>query len=140
MRSWANRHGKCVRQRNVRQDNTKDRAGTLPINLYECETMLNPLNLKELRDVSTEDSGASEDAGSEVACEWDAELSEDHQLQQRDQEDSFSADDDDDDGGNDSENSDAIVDASLENLFRPSRFGRSRRFTGRMAAFLQSGM
>jgi len=35
MRSWAKEHGKSVRQRNVRQDNTKDRAGTLPLNLYE---------------------------------------------------------------------------------------------------------
>ena len=29
MRSCAKNHGKSVRQRNVRQDNTKDRAGTL---------------------------------------------------------------------------------------------------------------
>ncbi|CAB4020104.1 Hypothetical predicted protein [Paramuricea clavata] len=148
MRLWAKRHGKCVRQRNVRQDNTKDRAGTLPINLYECETTLNPLNLKELKDLSTEhskSSESSEDSDSEVSCSgWDPQLSGDHQLQQRDQEDSFSIDDDDDDdGGNDSEDGDAIVDASLESLetlIRPSRFGRSRRFTGRMAAFLQSGM
>ena len=33
MRSWVKKHGKSVRQRNVRQDNTKDRAGTLPLNL-----------------------------------------------------------------------------------------------------------
>jgi len=33
MRLWAKRFGKCVRQRNV-QDNTMDRAGTLPLNLY----------------------------------------------------------------------------------------------------------
>ena len=46
MRSWAKKHGKSVRQRNVRQDNTKDRAGTLPLNLYESETILNPLNLQ----------------------------------------------------------------------------------------------
>ena len=35
MRLWAKRFGKCVSQRNVRQDNTMDRAGTLPLNLYE---------------------------------------------------------------------------------------------------------
>ena len=46
MRSWAKKHGKSVRQRNVRQNNTKDRAGTLPLNLYESETILNPLNLQ----------------------------------------------------------------------------------------------
>ena len=46
MRPWAKKHGKSARQRNVRQDNTKDRAGTLPLNLYESETILNPLNLQ----------------------------------------------------------------------------------------------
>ena len=46
MRSWAKKHGKSVRQRNVRQDNTKDRAGTLPLNLYESVTILNPLHLQ----------------------------------------------------------------------------------------------
>ena len=39
MRPWAKKHGKSARQRNVRQDNTKDRAGTLPLNLYESETI-----------------------------------------------------------------------------------------------------
>ena len=34
MRAWGKMHGKSVRQRNVRQDNTMDRAGTLPLNLY----------------------------------------------------------------------------------------------------------
>ena len=48
MRSWAKKDGKSVRQRNVRQDNTKDRAGTLPWHLYESETILNPMNLQLL--------------------------------------------------------------------------------------------
>ena len=38
------RFGECVRQRNV-QDNTMDRAGTLPLNLYETQTSLHPLDL-----------------------------------------------------------------------------------------------
>ena len=33
LRLWAKRCGKCIRQRNVRQDNTMDRAGMLPLNL-----------------------------------------------------------------------------------------------------------
>ena len=45
MRAWGKMHGKSVRQRNVRQDNTMDRAGTLPLNLYETETILKPVNL-----------------------------------------------------------------------------------------------
>ena len=58
MRAWAKRHGKSARQQNVRQDNTKDRAGTLPLNLYETETTLNPLNLQLL---TTSTSDLSED-------------------------------------------------------------------------------
>ena len=34
MRGWANEYGRCVRQRSVRQDNTKFRAGTLPLYMY----------------------------------------------------------------------------------------------------------
>ena len=43
---------------NVQQDNTKDRAGTLPLNLYKTETTLNPLNLQLL---TTSTSDPSED-------------------------------------------------------------------------------
>ena len=35
MRNWANTHGKCVRQRTVRQETTKCKAGTLPLNMYQ---------------------------------------------------------------------------------------------------------
>ena len=35
MRNWANTHGKCVRQRTVRQETTKYKAGTLPLNMYQ---------------------------------------------------------------------------------------------------------
>ncbi len=35
MRSWARDHGKCVRQRTARQETTKFKAGTLPLNMYE---------------------------------------------------------------------------------------------------------
>ena len=35
MRSWARDNGKCVRQRTVRQETTKFKAGTLPLNMYE---------------------------------------------------------------------------------------------------------
>jgi len=45
MRNWAKNHGKSVRQRNVKQDNTMDRADTLLLNLYKTETVLKPFNL-----------------------------------------------------------------------------------------------
>ena len=50
MRAWAKMHGKSVRQQNVRQDNTMDRAGTLPLNLYETETVLRRTSQFEFTD------------------------------------------------------------------------------------------
>ena len=35
MRTWANAHVKCVRQRTRRQRTTKYKAGTLPLNIYQ---------------------------------------------------------------------------------------------------------
>lgn len=35
MRNWANTHGKCVRQRTIRQETTKYKAGTLPLNMHQ---------------------------------------------------------------------------------------------------------
>ena len=48
LRTWVKMHGKCVRQRNVRQDNEIDRAGTLPLNLYESDTVFKSINLNSL--------------------------------------------------------------------------------------------
>ena len=51
MRNWANTHGKCVRQRTVRQETTKYKAGTLPLNMYQtavhCGEWLEFHQLKE---------------------------------------------------------------------------------------------
>ena len=35
MKNWAKSHGKCVRQRTVRQETTKYKAGTLPLSMYQ---------------------------------------------------------------------------------------------------------
>ncbi len=35
MRSWAADHGKCVKQRTIRQETTKYKCGTLPLNMYQ---------------------------------------------------------------------------------------------------------
>ena len=51
MRTWAKMHGKCVRRRNERRDNTMNRAGTLPLNLYESDTFSKLVNLNLLIDV-----------------------------------------------------------------------------------------
>ena len=34
MREWAVQHGKCVRQRTMRQETTKFKVGTMPLNIY----------------------------------------------------------------------------------------------------------
>ncbi|CAG2208952.1 unnamed protein product [Mytilus edulis] len=41
---WAEKHGKCVRQRTVKGDNTKDKAGTLPEVAYELTERQNQLD------------------------------------------------------------------------------------------------
>ena len=35
MRNWANTHSKCIRQCTIRQETTKYKAGTLPLNMYQ---------------------------------------------------------------------------------------------------------
>ena len=68
MRAWAKVHGKCFRRRNERQDNTMDRASTLPLNLYETDAVLKLVNLNLLIDVervpseSNEPPNSNEDA------------------------------------------------------------------------------
>ena len=37
MREWARENGKSVRQRTVRQETKKYKAGTPPLNMYERE-------------------------------------------------------------------------------------------------------
>ena len=39
MREWALQHGKSVRQRTVRQETTKFKAGTLPLNMYRSSPL-----------------------------------------------------------------------------------------------------
>ena len=39
MRTWANENSKAVRQKTVRQETTKYKAGTLPLNLYQTSNM-----------------------------------------------------------------------------------------------------
>ena len=115
MRAWAKMHGKSVRLRNVRQDNTMDRPGTLPLNLYETETVLKPvknslIGIERVPSESDEPPYSNEDA-------------------------SFSASDSDSDSKEE-------VDSALEtmNKIRPTRLARVRTLTSRMADFLQAGM
>ena len=40
MREWARNNGKTVRQRTVRQETTKYRSGTLPLNMCQTEEQI----------------------------------------------------------------------------------------------------
>ena len=82
MRKWANDHGKCVRQRTVRQETTKFKAGTLPLNMYET-----PVHRGErLNFTQNEDDQLPRDDEREDACS--SEISEADQLSEYDEESS----------------------------------------------------
>ncbi|CAH3190892.1 unnamed protein product [Porites evermanni] len=115
MRSWAKKHGKSVRQRNVRQDNTKDRAGTLPLNLYESETILNPLNLQLVT------TGVQPD----IIESLDNEVREEHTTEQPEPIDTYSESDSDTDSGDENEH----ADQTMISVMQPTRLGRTRRLT-----------
>lgn len=114
-------HGKSVRG-NVRQDNTMYRAGTLSLKLYETETVLKPVNLNSLICVERVPSESDKPSNSND----DASLPPESPNNEGG--DSFSASDSD----NDSEEE---VDSALEtmNMIRPTRLGRVRTLTSRMA-------
>ena len=123
MRSWAKKHGKSLRQRNVRQDNTKNRAGTLPLNLYESETSLNPLNFQLVP------TGVQPD----IIESLDNEVRE-HTTKQPEPIDTYSESDSDTDSGDENEHADQTV----ISVMQTTRLGRTRRLTQRMIDYLQS--
>ena len=131
MRFWAKRFGKCVRQHNVRQDNTKDRAGTLPLNLYEIQTVLNPL---ESSSVLPGVQGLAQFEGEEtVEREQDVPCVD---TVEDDDEDVYSSNDSESDGTDDD---DYDADNRIPfNMVMPTRGGRQRVLTSRMRDFIQS--
>lgn len=66
MRVWAKMHAKCVRLRNVRQDNTMYTTGTLSLNVYETNTVLKLINLNLLIDVERVPSEIGESPNEEA--------------------------------------------------------------------------
>ena len=119
--------------RQNRQDNTMDRAGTLPLNLYETETVLKPVNLNSMIGVERVPSESDEPPNSNEDASLPPESPNNERL------DSFSASDSDSDSDSDSEEE---VDSALEtmNMIRPTRLRRVRTLTSRMADFQQAGM
>ena len=80
MRNWANTHGKCVRQRTVRQETTKYKAGTLPLNMYQTATHQGErLEFEEQpglsEDEGREGASTSRDPGDDQQSEYDDDSS-----------------------------------------------------------------
>mgnify|MGYP007058637916 FL=1 len=121
---WAKKHGKSVRQRNVRQDNTKNRAGTLPFNLYESETISNPLNLLLV----------TNGVPPEIIESLDNEVREEHTTEQPEPIDTYSESDSDTVSGDENEHAHQTV----ISVMQPTGLGRTRRLTQRMIDYLQS--
>jgi len=121
MRVWAKRYGKCVRQRSVRQDNTMDRAGTLPLNSYERQTLLNPLELQFL--LPREQSSVPGESAERPEGESDEQCAE--VLTCTDLRDEYSSSE-----SRESESDEGCVDdTSGFNMVMPTRAGRQRLLT-----------
>ena len=118
---------KCVRQRNVRQDNTMDRAGTLSLNLYETQTSLNPLDLQFV----------FSHAQSSVPNESPASETDEHPVEVitcTDQRDDYSSSE----SGDSESDEDCADDRIGFHMVMSTRAGRERVFTSRIRDFLQS--
>ena len=82
MRNWANSHGKCT----VRQETTKYKAGTLPLNMYQTAVHRGerlefaPVERVEQPEFSKEEGGegmpTSRDPGDDQLSEYDDESSD----------------------------------------------------------------
>jgi len=132
MRVWSKRYGKCVRQRSVRQDNTMDRAGTLPLNLYETQTLLNPLDLQfVLPHAQSSVPGESAELPDGESDEQPAEV-----LTCTDHRDEYSSSE----TGDSESDGDCADDTTGSgfNMVIPTRAGRQRLLTRRIRDFLQS--
>ncbi|KAL9966337.1 hypothetical protein ACROYT_G024391 [Oculina patagonica] len=86
MREWAKAHGSSVRQRNVRQETTMARAGTLPDYLYQKDIQVGEkINLSSTTSPATTESQPEEEeevteydsSSDEEACESDGFVEED---------------------------------------------------------------
>ena len=81
MRKWARDHGKCVRQRTVRQETAKCKAGTLPLNMYQISDTLRsvgerivwPFEYDEDQNVNVQCKKNSAEVNMDQASECDTE-------------------------------------------------------------------
>ena len=94
------------------------------MNLYESETVLNPLNLQLVT------TGVQPG----IIESLDNEVREEHTTEQPEPIDTYSESDRDTNGGDENEHADQTV----ISVMQLTRLGRTRRLTQRMIAYLQS--
>ena len=71
MREWAQKNGKCVRQRAIRQRTIKYKHGTLPLNMYHKKTTLPPR--VDIGVSTVEDEGEETPVIEDQICEYDSD-------------------------------------------------------------------
>ncbi|KAJ7365457.1 hypothetical protein OS493_005565 [Desmophyllum pertusum] len=87
MRQWAQEHGKAVRQLTVRQNNTKHKSGTLPLNMYQKELPVGERILAESAPLDSSTDGIETDMVQPELHEQQSEYGsasdeEDHQTEE----------------------------------------------------------
>ena len=109
-----------------------DRAGTLPLNLYEAQTVLNPLDLYS---VLPHTQGIVLDESAETqTTETDEQPAETVGVTCHDQHNEYSGSD----SGDSESDEDGADDGTGFNMVMPTRAGRQSVLTSRMRDFLQS--
>ena len=118
MRDWALEHGKAVKQRTVRQDHTKYRPGTLPLNLYQKKLAGQKLQLEQ--EPSTDNSAAEDEHGDEHDDEHEDEHEEDSEQDNSE----YSEESDDDIAVEPRDSDESAGSVQLQFLGRVTRSGR----------------
>ena len=75
MLEWAANNGKAIRQRTVRQETTKFKAGTLPLNIYATSAQsTEKIIIEHVKEDHHEESEHDEEQESKYDTEYESEL------------------------------------------------------------------
>ena len=75
MLEWAANNGKAIRQRTVRQETTKFKAGTLPLNMYATSAQsTEKIIIEHVEEDHHEESKHDEEQESKYDTEYESEL------------------------------------------------------------------
>ena len=82
MREWARNNGKTVRQRTVRQETTKYKSGTLPLNMYQTEEQVGEKLQFDRASEEREEAIEGDKYSGESGTDPDSDLSDDEVTRQ----------------------------------------------------------